>query len=644
MDEKKVSLIIPIYNVELYLRECLESAINQTLEDIEIICINDGSPDNSLEIVEEYAARDNRIKIINQSNQGLSDARNAGMKVADGKYISFLDGDDYLKKDALETLYNLAERENLDHIIFEAEVFYDEFVPLNDTWTSYYMHKNHYGQIKSGKECFYDLVINKDYVYGAQLRFSLRSRLEEKKILFKSHMIHEDNLFTFINDFSAERAMILDEKLYMMRKRPDSITTGKTTMNHAIGYFVAYIESLKYARKACYSNGIKKAIDIDLNRKYHNACKDYVRVEDKNCLDEQYLGCVEAKALLPIIGKSDVLMESKIETNNEIVRKPIVSVIVPVYNVQDYLAECLESLRTQTLKEIEIICVDDGSNDNSLIILKYFSLLDSRFKILNMSNKGAGAARNFGMRFAFGKYLAFFDSDDWADKTFLEEMVEKAEQENSDVVVSRSFRYSQCQKEVVRETKFNKEYVLENGPITYQKVGNRLLIDFGNQPWAKLFRRSFIQKNEIRFQEIVRSNDLFFTQTAVVLAKALSIVDKALYFYRIDIPNTLQSTNDETPTIFLEAWKMFKNRMIAEDKLDDIKISLANAVWNGCIFTFGRLQTKKAKKRLFDELKNGGLSEFEIDSLTEENCLNNRNYAELKRIKMAFSIDEYLGK
>lgn len=115
----KISVIVPVYNVEDYLGECLDSLITQTLSDIEIICINDGSTDNSLEILTNYSKRDSRIKIITQENKGLSSARNRGFEFINGKYTYFIDSDDILKSDALEKLYNLACDKNTDFIIFK---------------------------------------------------------------------------------------------------------------------------------------------------------------------------------------------------------------------------------------------------------------------------------------------------------------------------------------------------------------------------------------------------------------------------------------------------------------------------------------------------------------------------------------------
>ena len=100
--QPKVSVIIPVYNVEKYLRQCLDSVVNQTLKDIEIICIDDGSTDNSLNILKEYAQKDNRIKIISKKNGGLSSARNAGLKFATGEFVGFVDSDDYIERETYE--------------------------------------------------------------------------------------------------------------------------------------------------------------------------------------------------------------------------------------------------------------------------------------------------------------------------------------------------------------------------------------------------------------------------------------------------------------------------------------------------------------------------------------------------------------
>ena len=115
----KVSVIIPIYNTEKYLKECLNSVINQSLVDIEIICINDGSTDNSIEILNEFKKQDGRISVISQDNQGQAVARNKGLSLANGEYIYFMDSDDILDLTALEKVYSLSKENDLDLIIFK---------------------------------------------------------------------------------------------------------------------------------------------------------------------------------------------------------------------------------------------------------------------------------------------------------------------------------------------------------------------------------------------------------------------------------------------------------------------------------------------------------------------------------------------
>jgi glycosyltransferase involved in cell wall biosynthesis len=129
----KVSVIMPVYNVENYLRQCLDSVINQTLRDIEIICIDDQSTDGSLGILKDYAAIDPRIRIITQKNAGAGAARNTGLKVAKGEYLSFLDSDDFFELDMLEKAYHACSTNNLDFVVFRSDKFDNDsktYIPL----------------------------------------------------------------------------------------------------------------------------------------------------------------------------------------------------------------------------------------------------------------------------------------------------------------------------------------------------------------------------------------------------------------------------------------------------------------------------------------------------------------------------------
>lgn len=645
MNAPLVSVIVPVYDVEQFLPQCLDSLLSQTLTDIEILCVNDGSPDSSGEILARYAAKDTRVIVIDQPNAGLSVARNTAMARARGKYISFVDSDDALKPDALEMLYNRCEADSLDHIIFAAQVFYDgNYSVEKDVWTPYYTHKHKYGEIKSGAEAFADLVLNNDYVYAAQLRFSLRSRIESEKLRFWPGMIHEDNLFSFINDLTATRALVMDEKPYLFRKRADSITTGTVKLKHVAGYLLAYMESLRFIQGKQFAPRVKQAIEKDLNRKYRTACRDYAKItpEDRQAPLPPFAGLPWSIACKPLPKEWRPVWRMPSPAVPHPPRAQV-SVIVPACNVENYIVECLESIRAQTLQDFEVICVDDGSTDSTGALLDMMALLDSRIKVLHATRGGGGAARNLAMRFAFGEFIAFIDADDFVSYRYLENMVTLAKRDNADLVVAPSRRYSDMNRKVVRETAFAPAVLAAsmNGPITAQNpaVAKRMLLDCGNQPWAKLFRRSFIEAEKLQFQEFPRANDLYFVNLGIVLAKRLSVLQgdlckDALYSYRIDVPGTCQGTNDETPTIFLDAWRAFARDARARNALTpELELSLANAVWGGSLFTMARLSSDSAKMRLVRALRKWALKEFGIDAMTGVTCFNREKYEELERFR-----------
>lgn len=207
MQNIKISVVIPVYNVEKYIKECIESVINQTFKDIEIIVANDGSKDNSIKIVEEYLY-DKRIKIINQENGGAASARNIGMKEAKGKYIYFIDSDDFIENNVLEELYKNSELETMD-IVF--------------TNFTYYSDKSHKTKKSKFRFPFKD-YINKGYYYlynGEEI--NVWNRLYKKEFLLKykfqfiEGIIHEDQDFGFKTTLLADKVKYVENYGYKYR-------------------------------------------------------------------------------------------------------------------------------------------------------------------------------------------------------------------------------------------------------------------------------------------------------------------------------------------------------------------------------------------------------------------------------------------
>ena len=216
------SIIIPVYNVEKYLRECLESVLCQTYEDWETICINDGSTDGSATILEEYAAKDSRFKVISQANGGLSVARNSGLEAASGDYVLFLDSDDYLEKDALRIIADNLSDEDL--LCFSGRRFFEEsgeyekadILPQEtfETGWEYYSR---------------NALCHRNFAFVCVvLRCYKRAYLLENRLRFKPGIYHEDNMFTPLACYYAKKVKVIPDALYDYRVRESSIMTTRS--------------------------------------------------------------------------------------------------------------------------------------------------------------------------------------------------------------------------------------------------------------------------------------------------------------------------------------------------------------------------------------------------------------------------------
>ena len=218
---------------------------------------------------------------------------------------------------------------------------------------------------------------------------------------------------------------------------------------------------------------------------------------------------------------------------------PLVSVIIPVYNVEKYLRQCLDSVINQTLKDIEIICVDDGSTDNSLNILKEYKEKDNRIIILQQQNQYAGVARNNGLKIAKGKYLSFLDSDDWFDLNMLKEMVDRAEKDQSDIVICGWYNYNNKTKQITSHLSNTTKTVFN--PIEIKT--SLFTISYPN-PWTKLFKKTLFTNNNLYFESIKRCNDLTCVYTAFSLANKISVIKKPYVYYRSNQTNNLSANKN----------------------------------------------------------------------------------------------------
>ena len=213
----EISVIVPVYNVENYLEKCLDTIVNQTFSDIEIVCVNDGSTDNSRKILEKYKENDSRIIIIDKENGGLSSARNAGLKVATGKYISFIDSDDWVDLTMLEKLYQNITSLNTDISICSVNLYDEQEQKIKDAES--YFNLSYFDSSFDGKAFSYkdtkDFLM--DVCVMAWNKLYRKSFLDECKAEFPDGLIFEDGPFFFSIFFKTQRVSIVRDFLYYYR-------------------------------------------------------------------------------------------------------------------------------------------------------------------------------------------------------------------------------------------------------------------------------------------------------------------------------------------------------------------------------------------------------------------------------------------
>lgn len=235
-----ISVIIPVYNVESYLRECVDSVLSQTYENYEIILVDDGSTDNSGKICDDYADKNNKITVVHKENSGPSPTRNAGIRVAKGEYIYFLDSDDYLDETAFEKLVQIAKNEEADIVFFDAKSFADPEGSFEVKQG--YLRKNSY-KTDLGYSILTELNKNKDFHCSIPLLFIRRRFLNESGLLIAENIYcSEDMLFTYQLFCLAKRVSQCHQVLYYRRYRKSSIVTSKKTARHFLSCKAVYEE------------------------------------------------------------------------------------------------------------------------------------------------------------------------------------------------------------------------------------------------------------------------------------------------------------------------------------------------------------------------------------------------------------------
>lgn len=278
-----ISIIVAVYNIENYIAECLESLLRQKNVYFEIICVNDASTDLSLSILEQYAARDSRVKIVcNDNNLGQASSRNIGCRLARGKYLYVVDGDDCLTEDALSKMFNIAQGNQLDLLTFDGCTYWNTYTDKTKDKFQLYIRKGTYKGIYTGPELFRHFIMNNDTLGNVCLNFFRRDFFEKENLYWtEGGRFGEDSPFTFY--MAANRAMCLQEVLYLIRRHEGSVTTSPMQSYYIEGQIIQFIHELLMWEKTSLSEEIDSAVEIYFSRFQREIKKMYRLLCDNNC-------------------------------------------------------------------------------------------------------------------------------------------------------------------------------------------------------------------------------------------------------------------------------------------------------------------------------------------------------------------------
>ena len=604
-----VSVVIPMYNTEKYISECLESVLNQTFQSFEVIVVDDCSTDLSREVVESYIPIfDGRLRLFcaekNSGHPGT--ARNKGTSLSCGEYIFYLDSDDKITETALEELYTLAKD-------YDADVVYcEKYYSSNEDGKNIQVKLAQKGSLvdkptletENLKERV-QKIISSNYWSVPWLKMVRRKFVISNKIFFPPLSVSEDNIWTQGLLFYAKNFLRVPNTVYIYRYSQNSMQRKERTPQQKINFWLRPIllglksldelmnrhkffqenPSYRYEILERFINVRFKWIQNSTKELSKDITYETIKNEFGKYFDEYdvtisalctYL-CEQIKFSRTIQKKLDLAgddakkdkqriaeLESALEKAVNRLKRynnlPAVSVVIPLYNMEKYVSECLDSLFIQTFQDFEIIVVDDCSTDSSPAIVKNYILKFGERLTLTRTEKNSGGGghipRNLGLKLARGEYIIFIDSDDALVSSALETLYNAAKEYDTDVVYYSAYYEVRSVDKVLLHrdglgrklfrdgiedktlfTADNSHEIFQNLVVMGESEGNF------HQPWSKFVRRDFLLKNEIFFpNDIMVGGDCLWCVNVFAYAKRFLRLPVPLYFYRCYNDNSITRT------------------------------------------------------------------------------------------------------
>ena len=559
MNKPVITVIIPVYNTEKYLEECIDTVLGQSFSQFELICVEDGSTDGSKEILDAYAMKDSRVKVLSQQNKYAGVARNYGLTKAEGEYIIFLDSDDFFETDMLQNLYDKAKEFNADICVCDAKNYFEASGRFGKP-------KQYFDKEKIPKKQPFSYKTNPDYIFNFTTpapwnMLYKKSFIVKENLKFQEIKRANDLRFFGTAIIKANAIVTVDKRLvnYRVREsgnlqsqndetplgfynallqvREEILEMGimqkiqKSFMNHALSVFTYNMNSLKTAEsfKILHEKFFQEAIKLFYIDQYREEdiysettlerFKKYKSKDIQGLLNEFYNGQSEEKRR--------VLYNSK-------TKDPKVSVIIPIYNTEKYIEKCIGSVQDQTIKDIEVVCINDGSTDRSLEVLKNMADKDDRITLIDKENEGLSATRNLGMELAKGEYISFLDSDDYLENDALEILFKKADAENLDILFFNTHvrffgKITEQEKEgFSKYYRRVRDYQGNMAGIDLYVKMNRVK-EYRVSVCMQFYKSSFLKEKALTFHEGILHEDNLFTYKTILQAKRTGYLKNKLY-------------------------------------------------------------------------------------------------------------------
>ncbi len=637
MKQPIVSVIMPVYNGETYLRQCLDSVVNQTLKEIEIICVDDGSSDRSVEILKEYAAKDERVMVLQQANAGAGAARNNGLSKASGKYLSFLDSDDFFETDMLEKAVEKIAADRADFVVFRCDHY------LNDTNTfkkaAYTLKKQtlppympfNFRQITDN--------VFKAFVGWAWDKVYDREFVMKHNLKFQEQRTSNDMLFVFSALVLAKRITCLDTVLAHQRRN-----NGESLSNTREKSWFCFYNALKALRDVLKEKGLYEELKKDfVNYAVHFSLWNLNTITG-DCYEKLYTKLHEEWfEELEVTGHDEDYFYNKTEYKQlaDILRYDFkeyntkLSVVIPVYNAEKYIRQCLDSILTKQKIALEVICVDDCSTDGTPAVLKeYQDKYENVTVIRNETNLYAGICRNKGLMAAKGQYVHFLDSDDYVVDNAYEKLYTLAKENDLDWVKTTSEGFDDETGETVENPRYSMEKMYEGffgTLLDFQHFPKKFMDYMAVVPWNGIYKRHFLLEKNIRFNSLFCVNDRSFFVDTCVKGERMMIAREKIVRHRMNVSGSLVMKRAQHFDCQFESYRIMRQICNENHVNDKVRFEVLEHemydifVWYRKFLEQG-VETEKLKQDMKSFLEECDISYFEKYG-TKSRWLKFRNLA-----------------